>query len=80
MHLKNEATTVSRAFSSLRDLVSRTRASLAPDGYWAAMKGGVPHDELRELPADVECAAIRRLNVPGLDAERHLLLLRVKNA
>ena len=71
---------VSRAFSSLRDLVSRTRASLAPAGHWAAMKGGVPHDELRELPTDIECIDIRRLRVPGLDAERHLLLLRVKSA
>lgn len=69
---------VSRAFSSLRDFVTRTKALLGPAGYWAAMKGGVPHDELRELPSDVECRDIRRLHIPGLDAERHLLLLKVK--
>lgn len=69
---------VSRAFSSLRDLVSRTRVALAPSGFWAAMKGGVPHDELRELPSDVTCTHILRLQVPGLDAERHLLILRMK--
>lgn len=69
---------VSRAFSSLRDFVTRTRALLRPDGCWAAMKGGVPHEELRELPDDVECRSVLRLQVPGLDAERHLLLLKVK--
>lgn len=69
---------VSRAFSSLRDFVVQTRQLLAPAGHWAAMKGIAPHDELRELPADVECREIRRLRVPGLDAERHLLLLKVK--
>ncbi len=69
---------VSRAFASLRDFVTRTKALLGPAGYWAAMKGGVPHDELRELPSDVECRDIHRLQIPGLDAERHLLLLKVK--
>lgn len=68
---------VSRAFSSLRDFVAGTQALLGPGGCWAAMKGGVPHDELRELPAGVGYWDIRRLQVPGLDAERHLLLLKV---
>jgi 16S rRNA G527 N7-methylase RsmG len=30
---------IARAFSSLRDLVIRTRPLLASDGTWAAMKG-----------------------------------------
>jgi len=71
---------VCRAFSSLRDLVLRTRTLLAPGGKWAAMKGVVPHDELRELPADVRCSEIIPLRVPGLEAERHLLLLEVNEA
>jgi 16S rRNA (guanine527-N7)-methyltransferase len=69
---------VCRAFSSLRDFVTKTRSLLVPAGWWAAMKGGVPHDELRVLPFDVECRDLQRLQVPGLDAERHLLLLKVK--
>lgn len=69
---------VSRAFASLREFVNKTRTLLGPAGSWAAMKGGVPHGELRELPSDVECRDILRLQVPGLDAERHLLLLKVK--
>ena len=45
-----------------------------------AMKGIVPHEELRELPDAVHCAQIVPLHVPGLDAERNLLLLKVKDA
>jgi 16S rRNA (guanine527-N7)-methyltransferase len=71
---------VARAFSSLRDLVIRTRPLLAPGGTWAAMKGTIPREELRELPDDIQCAQIVPLQVPGLDAERHLLLLKVKDA
>jgi 16S rRNA (guanine527-N7)-methyltransferase len=71
---------VARAFSSLRDLVLRTRHLLAPGGAWAAMKGTVPSEELRELPDSVRCAEVVPLQVPGLDAERHLLLLRVRDA
>jgi len=69
---------VSRAFSSLHDFVAQTRSLLAPAGWWAAMKGAVPQDELPGLPADVQCRDIRRVQVPGLAAERHLLLLKVK--
>jgi hypothetical protein len=35
---------------------------------------------LRELPDAVHCAQIVPLHVPGLDAERNLLLLKVKDA
>jgi 16S rRNA (guanine527-N7)-methyltransferase len=69
---------VCRAYSTLRNFVITTRSLLGPAGWWAAMKGGVPRDEMRELPFDVECRDIRRLRVPGLDGERHLLLLKVK--
>ena len=71
---------VARAFSSLRDLALRTRHLLTHGGRWAAMKGAVPAEELRELPDSVRCAEVVPLQVPGLDAERHLLLLRVRDA
>ena len=69
---------VSRAFASLGDFVSGTRHLLAHDGTWVAMKGVVPHAEIEALPNDVECAAIVPLDVPGLDAERHLILMKAK--
>jgi 16S rRNA (guanine527-N7)-methyltransferase len=71
---------VARAFSSLRDLVLRTRSLLAAGGYWAAMKGAIPDEEIRQLPADVACAATIPLAVPGLDAARHLIVLAPRYA
>lgn len=66
---------ISRAFASLADFVRLTQGLLAPDGVWAAMKGVMPDDELRELPAGVQLRAAITLGVPQLDARRHLLLL-----
>nr|WP_245591370.1 16S rRNA (guanine(527)-N(7))-methyltransferase RsmG [Derxia gummosa] len=67
---------VSRAFASLLDFTSLTAGLLAADGVWAAMKGIDPRDELTELAsAPVRHLSTERLQVPELDAERHLLWL-----
>jgi len=66
----------SRAFAELARFVSLTRHLLAPDGRWLAMKGALPDGEFKALPAGSEVAAIIPLAVPGLDAERHLIILK----
>lgn len=66
---------VSRAFASLADFVTLTEPLLAPGGVWAAMKGALPADELQALPSIARLAAAITLQVPQLDARRHLLLL-----
>jgi len=66
---------ISRAFSSLRDFVSLTDHLVAPDGLWFAMKGVYPDDELAQLPPGFVLRESRRLQVPGVDAERHLLTI-----
>ena len=66
----------SRAFAELGLFISLTRHLLAPDGRWLAMKGVRPDDELHALPADITVEAIIPLSVPGLDAERHLIILK----
>ncbi|HEX5358161.1 MAG TPA: 16S rRNA (guanine(527)-N(7))-methyltransferase RsmG [Aquabacterium sp.] len=68
----------SRAFASLLDFVSLTRAILADGAVWMAMKGKHPEDELAQLPADVEVFHVEQLQVPGLDAERCLVWMRPK--
>ena len=66
----------SRAFAEIGLFVSLTRHLLAPDGRWLAMKGVRPDDELKALPTDITVEAIIPLTVPGLDAERHLIILK----
>jgi 16S rRNA (guanine527-N7)-methyltransferase len=66
----------SRAFAELGLFVSLTRHLLAPNGRWLAMKGIRPDDELKGLPADIVVEAIIPLTVPGLGAERHLIILK----
>lgn len=66
----------SRAFADLGLFVSLTRHLLAPGGRWLAMKGVRPDDEIAALPAGITVEAIISLIVPGLEAERHLIILK----
>ena len=66
----------SRAFAELGLFVSLTRHLLMPGGRWLAMKGVNPAAEISALPADIVVEAVIPLTVPGLDAERHLIILK----
>jgi 16S rRNA (guanine527-N7)-methyltransferase len=66
----------SRAFASLLDFTTWSRAALAPTGLWLAMKGKQPAEELAQLPPEVAVFHVEQLAVPGLDAERCLIWLR----
>ncbi len=68
-------TVLSRAFSSLAEFVTRAGRHVGPDGRMAAMKGRLPEDELADLPSGWRVTGLHRLRVPGLAAERHLLLV-----
>lgn len=68
----------SRAFASLADFVSLTRAHLAPGGVWMAMKGKLPSDEIAALSPDIDVFHVEQLSVPGLDADRCLVWMRPK--
>lgn len=65
---------ISRAFSDLGEFVRLTRHLLAAGGEWLAMKGLYPNEEIARLEG---ARVIRdvRLSVPGLDAERHLIVM-----
>jgi 16S rRNA (guanine527-N7)-methyltransferase len=66
---------MSRALSELVEFVSLTKHLLAPGGAFAAMKGVSPDEEILGLPRDVRVQEVLRLAVPGLAAERHLVLI-----
>lgn len=70
------AAITSRAFAELADFVGLTRHLLAPGGEWLAMKGQRPDEEMNKLPAGVSVTAVHRLAVPGVDGERHLVVIR----
>jgi len=71
------STVISRAFSSLQDMVSHSRHCLVRGGRLLAMKGQYPQTELNQLGDEVEILSIQRLEVPGLSAERHLVIMTV---
>ncbi|WP_182285156.1 16S rRNA (guanine(527)-N(7))-methyltransferase RsmG [Comamonas testosteroni] len=66
-----------RAFASLADFTTWSRKALAEDGIWFAMKGKHPEEEIAALPADVKVFHVEPLQVPGLDAERCVIWLKL---
>jgi 16S rRNA (guanine527-N7)-methyltransferase len=69
-------TIVSRAFAELGEFVASCARLAAPGGMFVAMKGVHPHEEIERLPAGFRVERVIRLEVPGLDAERHLVLVK----
>ena len=73
------AAITSRAFAELADFVALTSHLLAPSGEWLAMKGQRPDAEIAKLPAGASggsLSEVHRLDVPGVDGERHLVVIR----
>jgi 16S rRNA (guanine527-N7)-methyltransferase len=70
------AVVISRGFASVVDFLDACRHLAAPAGVLAAMKGAYPVAELAQVPANCDCRDVRRLKVPLLDAERHLVLCK----
>jgi 16S rRNA (guanine527-N7)-methyltransferase len=68
---------VSRAFAELSDFVTLARHLVAENGRIWAMKGVRPDAEIARLPSGAEVRSIERLQVPMLDAERHLIEIAV---
>ncbi|MFM0518530.1 16S rRNA (guanine(527)-N(7))-methyltransferase RsmG [Caballeronia jiangsuensis] len=71
---------VSRAFAELSDFVTLARHLVADDGRILAMKGVRPEAEAARVPAGATVLGIGRLNVPMLDAERHIVEIAVEPA
>jgi 16S rRNA (guanine527-N7)-methyltransferase len=72
----------SRAFASVVDFVRLSEKALAPNGFFAAMKGVFPDDEMADLNITFENqwqATSVALKVPQLDAQRHLIQLKQTN-
>ncbi len=66
---------ISRAFAELADFARLAGHLLKPSGQLLAMKGVLPEDELKRLPSGWTLLETLPLRIPGLDAQRHLLVL-----
>ncbi len=78
---------ISRAFSDLYEFFHLTRHLAATPqqcpskgARWLAMKGVHPHEEIAQLSSECYMEQVHRLKVPGLEAERHLVVLRATGA
>ncbi|WP_435928428.1 16S rRNA (guanine(527)-N(7))-methyltransferase RsmG [Dryocola sp. BD613] len=67
---------ISRAFASLTDMVSWCHHLPAEHGCFYALKGLRPDDEIAALPEAFSIKEIVRLQVPALDGERHLVIIK----
>lgn len=70
----------SRAFSDLAQMLTLGGHLLAPDGQWLAMKGQLDPDEISTLPAAFRIEATHALDIPGLGAQRHVVIMRRSDA
>jgi 16S rRNA (guanine527-N7)-methyltransferase len=66
---------VSRAVGPIETFVKWSGHLCVGGGRLLAMKGRYPTDELAHLPSGWKLAQVHRLNIPGLDEQRHLVEL-----
>ena len=69
---------VSRAFAELSDFVTQAKHLVAPGGRFIAMKGVYPFDEIARVPESHRVAGVLELEVPTLQAKRHLVFLEAR--
>ena len=67
---------ISRAYSDLRTFAEAAAPHVSDHGMIVAMKGALPRDEIDALPKGILVTATPALDVPGLDARRHLVVMR----
>jgi 16S rRNA (guanine527-N7)-methyltransferase len=67
---------ISRAFADLGQFAAAARHLVRPGGHLFAMKGVYPREELKALPPAFRVVAVPALEVPGLAAERHLVIMQ----
>jgi 16S rRNA (guanine527-N7)-methyltransferase len=66
---------ISRALSDLPEFLALAGRLCGPGGVIAALKGVYPHEELAQVPPSYRVQRVIELEVPGLAAHRHLVLV-----
>ena len=66
-------TVISRAYSSISQFLLAAGAHCKQDGVILAMKGEYPEAELQEIPEGYSIKAVLAVDVPFLQAQRHIV-------
>lgn len=66
---------LSRAFASLEDMLHWCQHLPKAQGYFYALKGQYPSEELATLDSQYKLENSYKLSVPELDGERHLIVM-----
>ena len=64
---------ISRAFSSISDMLAQCDHLVSDSGCFLAMKGKKPDSELSQITKDYKVVDLSHINVPQVDSERHLI-------
>ena len=64
---------LSRAFSSISDMLYQCDHLVSNNGCFLAMKGKKPDSELSQITKDYKVVELSEVNVPKIDSERHLI-------
>ena len=67
---------LSRAFASLKDMLHWCQHLVDSHGVFLALKGQLPTDELDQLPLSFTLQETIKLDVPGLEGERHIVKIK----
>ena len=70
-------TVIARAFAALPELLELVAPLCGPQTRVLAMKGKRPDDEIAGVPSGWRILEVRPLSVPGLNEERHLVVVQL---
>ena len=65
----------SRAFAELADFINWSGHLLEEGGQMIALKGQAPSEEMTRIPQGWRVEQLLALQVPGMDAQRHLVII-----
>jgi len=68
---------ITRAFSSLKQMLALTQHMLCAQGEFLAMKGVYPEDEIKEIPKKFKMIEVHELKIKGLNQNRCLVRLEL---
>jgi 16S rRNA (guanine527-N7)-methyltransferase len=71
---------ISRAFADLAAFATVALPLVRPGGSIVAMKGTYPREELAALPSAIRVVEVPSIELPALDAARHLVLMTLSPA